>query len=73
MYTALCLANIDVPKKEVTYTLAGFGAPLLKSNGKLASLDGAGHGLPLGAELGLGIQMVPLSKLIDAEFLKLCV
>jgi len=49
MYTALCLANIDVPKKEITYTIAGFSAPLLKTDGKLSSLDGAGHGLPLGA------------------------
>jgi len=49
MYTALCLATIDVPKKEVAYTIAGFSAPLLKSNGTVSSLEGAGHGLPLGA------------------------
>jgi ligand-binding sensor domain-containing protein len=49
MYTALCLANIDVPKKEVTYTIAGFSPPILKSNGRVRTLDGAGHGLPLGA------------------------
>ena len=49
MYTALCLANIDVPAKEVTYTIAGFSAPLLKSNGSVRTLEGAGHGLPLGA------------------------
>ena len=49
MYTALCLASIDVPKKEVTYTIAGFSAPLLKTNGNVTMLDGAGHGLPLGA------------------------
>jgi len=49
MYTALCLANIDVPKKEVTYTIAGFSAPLLKTDGRVSTLDGAGHGLPLGA------------------------
>jgi sigma-B regulation protein RsbU (phosphoserine phosphatase) len=49
MYTALCLANINVPRREVTYTIAGFSPPLLKSNGDVTTLDGAGHGLPLGA------------------------
>jgi sigma-B regulation protein RsbU (phosphoserine phosphatase) len=49
MYTALCLASIDVPAREVTYTLAGFSAPLLKTDGNVRTLDGAGHGLPLGA------------------------
>jgi ligand-binding sensor domain-containing protein len=49
MYTALCLANIDVLKKEVTYTIAGFSTPLIKAGGKVRMLDGAGHGLPLGA------------------------
>jgi serine phosphatase RsbU (regulator of sigma subunit) len=49
MYTALCLANIDVPRREVTYTIAGFSAPLLKTNGAVRMLEGAGHGLPLGA------------------------
>jgi sigma-B regulation protein RsbU (phosphoserine phosphatase) len=49
MYTALCLANINVPGRDVTYTLAGFSSPLLKSNGGIRSLEGAGHGLPLGA------------------------
>ncbi len=49
MYTALCLASIDVPKREVTYTIAGFSTPLIKSDGKVSTLDGAGHGLPLGA------------------------
>ncbi len=49
MYTALCLANIDVPGRKFTYTIAGFSPPLLKSKGNVVSLDGAGHGLPLGA------------------------
>jgi serine phosphatase RsbU (regulator of sigma subunit)/ligand-binding sensor domain-containing protein len=49
MYTALCLASIDVPTREVTYTIAGFSAPLIKSNGNVRVLEGAGHGLPLGA------------------------
>ena len=49
MYTALCLASIDVPRKEVTYTIAGFSPPLHKSNGNVTALEGAGHGLPLGA------------------------
>jgi sigma-B regulation protein RsbU (phosphoserine phosphatase) len=49
MYTALCLANIDVPNRTITYTIAGFSTPILKSNGEVRSLEGAGHGLPLGA------------------------
>jgi serine phosphatase RsbU (regulator of sigma subunit)/ligand-binding sensor domain-containing protein len=49
MYTALYLATIDVPKKEFTYTIAGFSPPLIKADGKVTVLDGAGHGLPLGA------------------------
>jgi serine phosphatase RsbU (regulator of sigma subunit) len=49
MYTALCLSLVDLVRNEVTYTLAGFSSPLLKSNGSVRSLEGAGHGLPLGA------------------------
>ena len=49
MYTALCLASLDVASREVTYTNAGFSSPLLRSNGHVYSLEGAGHGLPLGA------------------------
>jgi sigma-B regulation protein RsbU (phosphoserine phosphatase) len=45
----LCLASLDIARREVTYTIAGFSSPLLKSNGHAYNLEGAGHGLPLGA------------------------
>ncbi|MDD3643181.1 MAG: PP2C family protein-serine/threonine phosphatase, partial [Candidatus Krumholzibacteria bacterium] len=49
MYTALCLASLDVARREVTYTIAGFSSPLPRSRGHVYSLEGAGPGLPLGA------------------------
>jgi ligand-binding sensor domain-containing protein len=49
MYTALCLANIEVQSREIAYTIAGFSTPLHKTNGSVTALEGTGHGLPLGA------------------------
>ena len=49
MYTALCLASLDVETGEMRYAMAGFNAPLLKSNGMITKLEEAGYGLPLGA------------------------
>ena len=48
MFTALCLASLDVVSRELTYTNAGLNEPLLKSNGSVLFLKSVGTKLPLG-------------------------
>jgi streptogramin lyase len=48
VYTALCLASLDVDSRKLTYSLAGLNPPLLKSNGKVTELGGVGPRFPLG-------------------------
>jgi sigma-B regulation protein RsbU (phosphoserine phosphatase) len=48
MFTALCLASLDIVSKELTYTNAGLNEPLLKSNGSVLFLKSVGPRLALG-------------------------
>lgn len=48
MFTALCLASIDLKSKELAFTNAGLNHPLLKSGGKVFHLKGKGPKFPLG-------------------------
>ncbi len=49
--TALCLASLDIQKKEIIFTNAGLNEPLLKSAGSVSKLKGAGSKLPLGVKV----------------------
>jgi serine phosphatase RsbU (regulator of sigma subunit) len=49
MFTALCLASVDISAKIVTYALAGMNEPVLKSNDSVGIIRTARPGLPLGA------------------------
>jgi serine phosphatase RsbU (regulator of sigma subunit)/ligand-binding sensor domain-containing protein len=51
VFTALCLASLDVHSKELTFTNAGLTTPLLKSGGSISRLKGKGNKLPLGIRL----------------------
>jgi len=48
MFTALCLASFDVPKKEMTFTNAGLIEPLLKSDQSTSFIETVGLKHPLG-------------------------
>jgi len=48
MFTALCLAAIDLPAKQLTFANAGLNEPLLKSNSKVTALKSVGCKYPLG-------------------------
>lgn len=48
MFTALCIASIDVKSKNFTFSVAGMNDPLLKSHGSVKRLDGPAAGFPLG-------------------------
>lgn len=48
MFTALCLASLNLRTKEVTFSNAGLLEPLLKSNGSVTSIGAANHSYPLG-------------------------
>lgn len=48
-FIALCLAAIDLPIQELTFTNAGLIEPLLKRDGRVMTLESAGSKLPLGA------------------------
>ena len=49
MYTALCLASLDIKSKEFTFALAAFNEPLLKRGSLTISLQTSGNVFPLGA------------------------
>jgi sigma-B regulation protein RsbU (phosphoserine phosphatase) len=49
MFTALCLAVIDIKTKKLTFTNAGLSEPLLKTKDAVYYLEGAGPKLPLGS------------------------
>ncbi|MCK4761532.1 MAG: SpoIIE family protein phosphatase [Candidatus Aminicenantes bacterium] len=49
-FVALCLTAIDTQTKEMVFTNAGLTAPLLKSAGRVITLEGAGKKLPLGVK-----------------------
>lgn len=51
VFTALCLASLDLAKKEITFTNAGLNDPLLKSAGAVEGLKGTGIKLPLGIRM----------------------
>jgi sigma-B regulation protein RsbU (phosphoserine phosphatase) len=49
MYTALCLASLEIDRSELTFSLAAFSEPLLKRGAELITLRPPGSVLPLGA------------------------
>jgi serine phosphatase RsbU (regulator of sigma subunit) len=49
MFTALCLAALDLRTKEFIFTNAGLSEPLLKSQNKAAYIESVGPRLPLGS------------------------
>ena len=49
MFTALCLASVDIEKDEMTFTNAGLLKPLYRSGGQVRWLEGNGPRFPLGA------------------------
>jgi serine phosphatase RsbU (regulator of sigma subunit)/ligand-binding sensor domain-containing protein len=48
MFTALCLASLDINTKELTFTNAGLIEPLLKSGGAVQYVEATGLKHPLG-------------------------
>jgi len=51
VFTALCLASLDIRTKEITFTNAGLNEPLLKSAESVSRLKGVGNKLPLGVKV----------------------
>jgi serine phosphatase RsbU (regulator of sigma subunit)/ligand-binding sensor domain-containing protein len=49
MFTALCLAALDLGTKEFVFTNAGLSEPLLKSQDSIAYIESVGPRLPLGS------------------------
>jgi hypothetical protein len=49
MFTALCLAALDIKNMKLTFSNAGLNEPLLKTNGSVIALSGKGHKYPLGS------------------------
>lgn len=50
VFTALCLACLDLETIELSFTNAGLNEPLLKSGGYVRRLKGTGNRLPLGVK-----------------------
>ncbi|MCX6170039.1 MAG: SpoIIE family protein phosphatase [Ignavibacteriales bacterium] len=48
MFTALCFSMLDIRTKELIFTNAGLNPPLVKTNGKVFSLESSGPKFPLG-------------------------
>jgi ligand-binding sensor domain-containing protein/serine phosphatase RsbU (regulator of sigma subunit) len=48
MFTALCLASLDIKTKKFIFTNAGLNHPLLKSDNYVTSIKSVGTKLPLG-------------------------
>jgi ligand-binding sensor domain-containing protein len=48
MFTALCLAALDLQTKELIFTNAGLNEPLLKSDGSVSPVESMGPKFPLG-------------------------
>jgi hypothetical protein len=48
MFTALCLASLDIKTKEFTFSNAGLNYPILKSGDSVTSIKSEGPKLPLG-------------------------
>jgi ligand-binding sensor domain-containing protein len=51
VFTALCLACLDIHTNELTFTNAGLNGPLLKSGDSVSRLESTGNKLPLGIKL----------------------
>jgi ligand-binding sensor domain-containing protein/serine phosphatase RsbU (regulator of sigma subunit) len=49
MFTALCLASLDLRTKEFVFSNAGLNEPLLKSRGAASYIESLGSKLPLGS------------------------
>lgn len=49
MFTALCLASLDVYSKEFIFSNAGLSEPLLKTRESVSFVEGMGSRLPLGS------------------------
>jgi ligand-binding sensor domain-containing protein/serine phosphatase RsbU (regulator of sigma subunit) len=49
MFTALCLASLDIRTKEFVFTNAGLSEPLLKSQNSTSYIESIGPRLPLGS------------------------
>ncbi|MCP4214598.1 MAG: SpoIIE family protein phosphatase [bacterium] len=50
VFTALCLACLDLQTKEITFTNAGLNDPLIKRGTKVSALKSCGAKLPLGVK-----------------------
>jgi serine phosphatase RsbU (regulator of sigma subunit)/ligand-binding sensor domain-containing protein len=48
VFTALCIASIDIRSKTMTYSNAGLNAPLLKRSDSVNKLESSGPRFPLG-------------------------
>ena len=53
VFTALCLASIDLLTKELTFTNAGLYDPLLISEGSVSEIKGKGNKIPLGVKVDI--------------------
>lgn len=51
VFTALCLASLDLQTREITFSNAGLHEPLLKSGNSVSKLKGEGNRLPLGVRM----------------------
>jgi sigma-B regulation protein RsbU (phosphoserine phosphatase) len=49
MYTALCLASLDIKSREFTFSLAAFNEPILKRGSSTINLKTSGNVFPLGS------------------------
>ncbi|MBN1885595.1 MAG: SpoIIE family protein phosphatase [Candidatus Krumholzibacteriota bacterium] len=49
MYTAMCLASLDLVDGTFTFSNAGFNDPLLRRNGRIETIEPVGARFPLGA------------------------
>ncbi|MCP4216328.1 MAG: SpoIIE family protein phosphatase [bacterium] len=50
VFTALCLASLEIASREITYVNAGLNDPLIKSGNQVSSLRSVGAKLPLGVK-----------------------
>lgn len=51
VFTALCLASLDIPGSEIAFSNAGLNEPLMKSGDSVSMLKGVGNKLPLGIKI----------------------
>lgn len=64
MFIALCLLSIDMERKALTFSNAGFNSPILKSETTVTTLESEGSRFPLGCMLNTNYmeKVVPLKR-----------